>query len=196
MADLTNLQGSTPVEIINETSGFSANVDADSRLIVGDTPIHQIECEKKRLYGFMATVNMATATEIRLALIRNPAGSGKVMYLQRLTVLLTNTANSSGVIRAYLTPTVTTTGTAGTINNTNVGGGGAATVMQAFTSPTVSAVGTVAYATRVQGGDGAQPTEANFEGSIAINPGVDVLLTGLPDGTNREIIFIFLWLEK
>lgn len=195
MADLT-LDETKEVVLVDGAGTNESAIDTSGRLYVGREGVYQLDCEKKRLYGLVTEVNLATATEINYLLIRNPAGSGKVLYFQRLTVLLTNTANSSGVIRVYLAPTITSNGTAASIVNTNIGGGGAATVMTAFTSPTISVRGTFAYATRVQGGDGAQPTEINFEGSIAINPGVDLLVTGTPDGTNRNIISSFLWLEK
>lgn len=195
MADLA-LDETKEVVLVDGAGTNESVVDSVGRLYTGAEARFQLDCEKKRLYSLVLTLNMATATEIRLLLIRNPAGSGKVMYLQRMQVLLTNTANSSGVIRGYIAPTVTATGTAQTPANTNVGGGGAASVITPFSSPTVSAVGTLAFATRVQGGDGAQPTDFDFDGSTAINPGIDVLVTGTPDGTNRELIVTLLWLEK
>lgn len=176
---------------INEGS-----IDASGRVYVGNEPRFLLDCEKKRLYSQILTINMATATENRIILFRNPSGSGKVIYLQRLQVLLTNTNNSSGVIRGYVAPTVTTNGTPLTPVNTNVGGGGASSIADVFSTPVVSAVGTLAFATRVQGGDGAQPTDFDFDGSTAINPGVDVLITGTPDGNNRELIITIMWLEK
>lgn len=195
MADLPENRQSESY-ITDPSTGDQASVDTQKRLYIGREGTFQLDCEKKRLYGLVTETNIATAVETRLILIRNPGGSGKVLYFQRLTVLLTNTANSSGVIRVYLAPTISANGTAATIVNTNIGGGGAASAMTAFTTPTITANGTFAYATRVQGGDGAQPTEINFEGSIAINPGVDLLVTGTPDGTNRNLIASFLWLEK
>lgn len=195
MADLT-LDETKEVVLVDGAGTNEGAIDTSGRVYSGIEPRFLLDCEKKRLYSMILTLNMATATEIRLILFRNPSGSGKVVYLQRLQVLLTNNANSSGVIRGYIAPTVTTTGTAQTPVNTNVGGGGAASVVTPFSSPTVSAVGTLAFATRVQGGDGAQPTDFDFDGSTAINPGVDVLLTGTPDGTNRELIITLMWLEK
>lgn len=195
MADLT-LDETKEVVLVDGAGTNESVVDSSGRLYTNGEPRFLLDCEKKRLYSLVLTINMATATEVRLLLLRNPAGSGKVMYLQRLQVLLTNNANSSGVIRGYIAPTITSNGTTQTPVNTNVGGGGAASVVNAFSSPTISVVGTMAFATRVQGGDGAQPTDFDFDGSTAINPGVDVLVTGLPDGTNREVIITLLWLEK
>lgn len=195
MADLT-ADETKEVVLIDGAGTNEAAVDTVGRLYTGTEGRFQLDCEKKRLYSLIVTINMATATEVRLLLIRNPAGSGKTIYLQRLQVLLTNTANSSGVIRGYIAPTITTQGTTITPVNTSVGGGGAASAMNTFSSPTISAVGTLAFATRVQGGDGAQPTDFNFDGSTSLAPGVDVLVTGTPDGTNRELIITLLWTEK
>lgn len=196
MADLP-LEESVEVIIRDSTdSTKEAAVNSFGRIAVEEGGTFQSDVENKRLYGLVTETNMTTAAEAARILIRNPSGSGKVVYFQRWTLLLTNTANSSGVIRAYLQPTITATGTAVTPTNTNIGGGGAASVVTAFTNPTISANGTFAYATRVQGGDGAQPTVVEFEGSIAIQPGIDVLVTGTPDGTNRNLISSFLWLEK
>lgn len=195
MADLT-LDETKEVVLVDGAGTNESVVDTSGRLYTGAEARFQLDCEKKRLYSLILTLNMATATEIRLLLLRNPAGSGKVMYLQRLQVLLTNTANSSGVIRGYIAPTITSNGTTITPVNTNVGGGGAASILNTFHTPTISVVGTLAFATRVQGGDGAQPTDFDFDGSTAINPGVDVLLTGTPDGNNREMIVTVMWLEK
>lgn len=195
MADLS-LDETKEVVLVDGAGTNEGAIDTSGRVYVGHESRFQLDCEKKRLYSLIVTLNMATATEIRLLLLRNPAGSGKVMYLQRLQVLLTNNANSSGVIRGYIAPTITANGTAITPVNTNVGGGGAASVLTTFHTPTISVVGTLAFATRVQGGDGAQPTDFDFDGSTAINPGVDVLVTGTPDGTNRELIITLMWLEK
>ncbi|MGD9724880.1 MAG: hypothetical protein AB7V39_00530 [Nitrospiraceae bacterium] len=159
-------------------------------------PIFQAEIENKRLYGVVTEVNIATTAQTPMVLIRNPIGSGKTLYFQRWTSLITNTANSSAVLRVYLAPTVTLDGTAASIVNTAIGGGGAATVMQAFTSPTISVNGTFAYATRAQGGDGAQSTVDDIEGSISVAPGITLLVTATVDGANRNIISRFLWLEK
>ena len=196
MADLA-LDETKEVVLVDGAGTNEATIDTVGRLHIAHEGKHQLNCENKLLYGLVTDTNMITAAvEAKLILIKNPAASGKVIYLQRWTVLLTNTGNSSGVIRAYVNPTITLDGTAATIVNTNVGGGGAASAMTAFTSPTTTANGTFAYATRVQGGDGAQPTEIDFEGSIAINPGVNILITGTPDGTNRDLISTFLWLER
>lgn len=195
MADLA-LDETKEVVLVDGAGTNESSIDTAGRLYVGTEGQYQLECERKRLYSVIATVNMATATEIRLILFRNPAGSGKTVYLQRLQILLTNTANSSGVIRGYIGPTITTNGTTLTPVNTNVGGGGAATITNVYSSPTLSALGTMAFASRVQGGDGAQPTEFSFEGSVALAAGQDVAITGTPDGTNREIIVSLLWIEK
>lgn len=195
MADLPSVE-SREVVITDATGVNDTAVDTSSRIYAGTEARYLLDVEKKRLYGLVTETNIATAVETRIILVRNPAGSGKTLYLLRWTVLLTNTANSSGVLRAYLAPTVTSAGTTAPIVNTAVGGGGAASAMTAFTVPTISANGTFAYATRVQGGDGAQPTEVIFDGSISVAPGIDILITGTPDGTNRNVISSFLWLEK
>lgn len=195
MADLA-LDETKEVVLVDGAGTNESAIDTVGRLYVGTEGQYQLDCEKKRLYSLITTINMATATEIRLILFRNPAGSGKTVYLQRLQILLTNTGNSSGVIRGYISPTITTNGTTLTPVNTNVGGGGAATIVNAYSSPTLSALGTMAFASRVQGGDGAQPTEFGFDGSVALNAGQDVAITGTPDGANREIIISILWSER
>lgn len=192
--EATQTNGNAKSQIVNGAN--TAAVDAMGRVYVGTEGTFQLEVERKRLYGLVTEQNVTPATEQRIILIRNPSGSGKTLYLQRWTILMTNMAASSGVLRAYLAPTITSVGTTATIQNTAVGGGGAASAMLAYTAPTISANGTFAYASRVQGGDGAQPTVVEFEGSISIAPGVDVLITCTPDGTNRGVISSFLWLEK
>lgn len=195
MADKVR-KGDEEVRIVDPTSQTAMGVDSASRGYVATEGQHQSNCERKRLYGLVTETNVPTSIETRILLIRNPSGSGKVMYLQRLVLLLTNTSSSSAVMRFYLQPTIIANGVAATIVNTNIGGGGAASVLTAFTVPTISVNGTFAYATRVQGGDGAQPTVVDFEGSIAINPGIDILVTITPDGNDRNTISTFLWLEK
>lgn len=150
-----------------------------------------------KTYFVAASVNLpSSGTETRVLLIRNPSNSGKVLALSRVMGLLTNTTGSMAIIRKYISPTITATGTAVTIYSMNVGGGASASAMLVYTGPTASAVGNrFCSCLAISGTSGGKEADIDFQGMVYLQPGQDLLITGTPDGTNRGLEIDVMWWE-
>lgn len=154
--------------------------------------------EGKKLYYISENFNLAASgTEARAFLIRNPNGSGKIIRLTDLQVILTNTVGAIAIVRMYHGPTITANGTALTIRNASHGGSPGATGMNAYSGPTISANGTrILSGTITSGTSGGRDLILPFDGSIAIHPNNNLLITGQPDGTNRAMELTLRWSEE
>lgn len=153
--------------------------------------------EAQKLYYISGNLNVTPGgTEISAFLIRNPTGSGKIIRLVDLTALLTNTTGTIVIVRMYHNPTITTNGTTLTIKNASHGGSPGATAMNAYSSPTISANGNrIISGTLLSGTSGGRDLFWTFQGSIAIHPDNNLLITGQPDGTNRQMEMTLRWTE-
>lgn len=189
MADLTNLQGSTPVEIINETSGNSTSVNTDGTLATRANE-QQLAAESK-VFTMNWEVSSIGTTEIPVVLFRNPVSSGKTVKLIRLVFSNAHTVTSFIRLRGYVAPTVTSDGTALTEGCTFLGG--AAGVATGFTSPTVSANGARLAQWTAAAFD--QPTQINLDLYFILPENTTILLTAQADGTNRVLVGSLIWAE-
>jgi hypothetical protein len=114
-------------------------------------------------------ISTGAAPETPLLLIRNPAGSGKVMTI---TGILYSPPQTGDVeFRRYQGPTITATGTAVAISGARQVGQAAASG-QIFSLPTASTFGTLVEAVHLQN------TATPYHATLAIlDPGNDMLIT-------------------
>lgn len=165
----------------------------------GDMPVSSFVTQRafeQKSFFVPASVNLPTGgTETRILLLRNPAASGHTLKLISISCLTTNTVSTISILRCYVGPTITATGTGLTIQ-TAARGSGATTVMQAYSGPTASAVGQkFAGAVVVSGTAGGREVVLEFDGGITLAEGQDILITGTPDGTNRASEIVATWAE-
>lgn len=185
--DLSHTQDSVKVGdgtdfITIETSGniFSAT---ESRLFT----------MSNKMYSVALEVNASSNGIDNMAiLIRNPVGSGKILYFYMLSANV-QINNVFVTYKLFANPTITTNGTSQTPVSMNVGGGAGAAVALINTLPTVSANGSALAAKTVA----QNSSEVNLvtNGIIALNPNNSMLVTANPQSNNRVSAFTLHWAE-
>lgn len=141
--------------------------------------------------GYAVTTNnilIANANENDFLLLKNPAGSGKTIRVERIIFGSDeNQANKSTFFRTYRDPTITGNGTALTINNLKKGG--SAGVMTAFKIPIISARGTLMSVGSYQAPRVSDDTEL----AVMLQPGENMLITIDPtaSGFDHQITTYF-----
>jgi len=150
--------------------------------------------QANKVFTAAIQVNMASsAVDNPLLLIRNPALSGKVMYLYKIIVAC-SVANTSAVFKYIVDGTVTAVGAAYTPANNNVGGPSPATAMLVTTLPTITAATGTVMSSMTYGQNSNSFTSID-DFSLAINPGHSVAVTGLPTSNNRAATITAIWVE-
>jgi hypothetical protein len=145
-----------------------------------------------RIFSVCASVNMATsATDNPLFLIKNPAGSGRILFIYKITAGL-NIANQYANVRLWKSPTITANGTSATIVNNSVGNT-ETTVAQAYTIPTISANGDLMR--NEMSGQNTNSVSLTEDFSVSVLEGYNVLITGAPKDNNRPLELMIAWAE-
>ena len=131
----------------------------------------------------------AASTDNPLILLRNPAGSGKSLYLVNVTWSNTVT-NVLTDFSIFFSPTVTANGTSLGVFSRSFAG---TPVALATTTPTISANGNrvVVYGT----GQNTAPPNVIEPYSIKIPAGSAILITGDPSSNNRPADIFLSWAE-
>lgn len=169
-------------------------INSDGSINVLDTSSSL--ADQKKVYMASYAYNLASSGEKLALYLNNPTGSGKVLKLIDMTVGLTNTVGSMAVIRAYYNPTITANGTAKTISPGYIGGGQAASSMTLFSGASASANGTLFWQFQLTGGtNGGNSIHQDFDQSVILAENNKLLITGDPDGTNRNLIITLRWVE-
>lgn len=185
MADLTFSQGASPVSVYNETSGNQLTITTEGGIITSQG----LPTYLNSSFGFAIGINQPTAsTDNPLLYLRNPSGSGKIIYLDMLIYGIA-VANVLGVVRLYRNPTVTVNGTAQTV----VQFGGNSTIALLTSVPTVTANGTL-LDTGVFG-QNSTSLEVHYDYTVAVMPGSSLLITGAPGSNNRQAELSVRWVE-
>ncbi len=133
-------------------------------------------------------ISVGGTSEVSFALIKNTS-STKSLRIRLITFTRSSTGAEPAFFRLYRDPTITTNGTALTINN--IKKGGAASIATAFHTPTISANGTLLYAA----GYTNALVPIDFDLGFLIQPLENLLITVKPDTTNKEHIMSTNWLE-
>lgn len=196
MADLSFTQGSEPVSVYNETSGNQLGINADGSLNTVDASASLADSDK--IFQISETITITGGgTENNFLLIRNPSGSGKRIKIIDITIGFTNTVSVLAIFKLYASPTITANGTAITIKPGRIGSGVPSSAMNAYSTPTISARGSQYLAFTVAGGPNIPASyHLDVDQSILIDSTYDVLLTGTPDGTNRNVLITIRWVES
>lgn len=144
------------------------------------------------VFSVAADINMATGdAENPVILLRNPAGSGKTIYIRRITYGV-STNNVYIVAKLYKTPTISVNGTTITPQNLLVGSG-TASVILATTLPTLSSNGTLVANGSSPQNSSTYPLIDDFYMSVPENQ--SIALTGTAAGNNRVGSFTVQWVE-
>lgn len=169
------MTGSAPVVIASDQSTVPVSIGLPTYL--------------DKTFGFAIGINQPSAgTDNPLIFLKNPTGSGKIIYLKFVSYG-TAVANVSGVIRIYKNPTTTANGTAQTI----VQFGTASTAMQLFTVPTVTSNGTMEQTAAT--GQNSNSLLIDFAYEIQVAANSTILITGNPGSNNRQAEISMRWIE-
>ncbi len=133
--------------------------------------------------AFICTTNDVSSgsnIENRMVLIRNPADSGRVMKIYRITTG-TNVSSNNNIFRFYINPAVTTAGTLLTSVCMNIQANPVSSQMEISKLPTTSTNGTM-FLNLIQG-----PTSSDsldFPHMIMVHPGSAILVTVRPNAAS------------
>jgi len=133
-----------------------------------------------------------TGNEVML--IRNPSGSGKRMYINKIVFAVYSFRTSEVIMEVFANPTITSTGTTITSTTTKLGSGDTASGL-VYSEPNASANGTRILAIQLTG-QNSNESQSNFDGQLSLDPGTDVLVRAFSDGNNRDIISSIWWSEE
>lgn len=190
MGDI-NRKGDTDVNLVDKTSQAATTVNADGSLLANNYGAMSFSIADK-LYGVTVEPNIAASSATASLLLRNPGGSGKTLYLQKMIYFPVSTTAVRAIARMYKGPTVTTAGTSATVWAARFGGSPAASVATAFTLPTISANGTIVFAGACS--EVSQIAEC-FDYRHAIVAGQDLLIVAKHDATNKPSAITLTWAE-
>jgi len=146
-----------------------------------------------KIFSIATEVNMAAAgTDNPLILLRNPAASGKKLYLWKVHAG-TSVTNVAAVFKIYKAPTITANGTGLTEVNRKIGGSEVA-VATAFSLPTISALGTKFSSLSLGQNNNAVIFAEDY--SVVVLVGQDIVITGDPSSNNRQSVLTVIWKEE
>lgn len=179
------------------TVGQKAMVDSIPVVLASDQPATpsgiQGEVDMDRVFSVATEVNMAAGgTDNPLILLRNPALSGKTLYLVRVQAG-NSVANVAAVFKVYHTPTITLNGTVVTPQNRKIGSVVPSAIL-ANTLPTIAVLGT--KVSSLANGQNTNSVVFDEEYSVAVPEGKTILLTGSPLSNNRQAVLTMVWVEK
>jgi hypothetical protein len=189
----------TPAAITNSwpiklTDGTTAALVTSSGGLL-QYSLEEYYAETKKVYEISIDINLANTGEKMMVYFRNPNGSGKIIRLINLIACLSNTVSSQAIIRLYANPTVTANGTTATVLPAYIGGSQPSGVSLITTVPTVTANGTQYLSLVVGGGPNYNPCFYEFAENLILAANNSFLLTGNPDGVNRNVLLTLKWME-
>lgn len=198
------MAGNSPHSWIGDSTGKSVligpavQVDCVPVTIASDQPNLNVTVsqsntlDNNQLYSSAIEVNMAAAsTDNPLLLLRNPAGSGKTLYIFKVQAG-TSVTNVGVVFKVFSNPTITTNGTAVAVINRNIGGI-SSSVGLVNSLPTVSSTGGKLSSLSVGQNNNSIIFAEEF--SVAVKAGNSLLVTGDPTSNNRQSILSIAWRE-
>lgn len=198
------MAGNSPHSWIGDTTGKSiligpaVQIDSLPVTMATDQPAITVSVSQSdtlnnnQLYSAATEVQMTSAgVDNTLLLLRNPAGSGKTLYVFKIYAG-TSVTNVAAVFKLFANPTVNSNGTALTVANRNIGGTGAS-VGLVNSLPTVSSTGTKMSSLALGQNNSSIIFAEDF--SVALKPGNSLLVTGDPSSNNRQSILTIAWRE-
>jgi hypothetical protein len=192
VADIS-LNESDEVTIADAAGINKLIVNSDGSLNVQNNP--SFKADLKQLYWCSYAFNLANSGEKMAMYFRNPSGSGKTIKIIDITLGLTNTVSAAAIARLYANPTVSANGSAQSALPAYIGGSQAAAVGLVTSGPTVSVNGSLYLAEQVVSSSLGFSATVDFDECLILAPNNSLLITGDPDGTNRNMMITITWIE-
>lgn len=158
-----------------------------------DSTTSNVGLDNSKIFSSTVLVNASSSSlNNPLLYLRNPAGSGKKLYILRASGN-TTISNERTLFGVHLNPTVVVNGVATPVVSRDLGGV-AVSVVQAFTLPTITALGATISWTPT--GDNTSEQEfVGFELAL-LKPGNNILVSGQPKSNNRVQAITLIWFEE
>jgi len=219
MADLTNSQSTTPVEVSNETSGNTLAIQSDgsvsSRLLdgagssvakgqtimAGSLPV-TIASDQSTIpvsiglppylnstFGYAVSINQPNAGADDPLIFIKNPTASGKTLYLKFISYGVSVTNVYGIVRVWKNPTVSANGTARTI----VPFGSGTTAMELYTVPTVTSSGTLIHDAVSNQNNNSLLMDFAYEVQLA--PNSALLITGEPASNNRQAEISVRWLE-
>ncbi len=200
MGDLNELQSAQVIKIAGSDSAgaenYFTNVTSGGRLMTDTvvTNTSQNYLYQYRLYSLGIDVSLMTSGTANPAiLIRNPANSGKNIYIYKIAGGV-QVANVSVIFTLYSMPTISSNGSTIAISSRFINSGAGASAMLITSLPTASALGTSLMSSVATQNSNSVVIVSEF--SIGIAPGGSLLITGNPTSSSRTASFEVAWAEE
>jgi hypothetical protein len=207
----TNLSTSSitlNVNVVNQTSGtvtvgnlVHANIDSSSitlnvsitsipTITIGNTD-QNLSIDNKLFNVSYDRIN-TSSFEMDSMLVRNPAASGKSIYLKKMILTGLNTTAMKTIAKLYEDCAVTVAGTTITVNSNNFGAIPISSIAKIYNGPTISSRGQQMVAL---GTENTTSLMYNFNFESSITQGKDLLLTLNNNAINKIITVTLIWSE-
>lgn len=201
---VTNLNGASPTTYFRLQTALCPVVEAVPRALNANgnlkvainesVPIvseWQELCEEQ--HGFAVSsgfITVSGSTETDFMLFRNPVASGKDVEINRIYYTYTK-GSGIALMKMYITPTITTVGSAAGITKMYIGGA-IAPIALIYTAPTISNRGTLI---RAIGNSSVQTFIYDYSLALIIPAGYDLLITITPSANNTDHSVGLDWAE-
>jgi hypothetical protein len=195
MADLNTDETQEVIVRSGTTSNNELEVNSDGSINTKSLIASLTDSDKS--FGISTSITITGGgTENDFLLIRNPSQSGKQLKFDTISVGFNNTVSVMASFKIYATPTITSNGTAVTINPGRIGASVPASSINVYSTPTISSRGTEYANFMVTGGPNSGSSyRFNVDQTIIVDPGYSLLITGTPDGINRNLLLTLRWIE-
>lgn len=191
MADITS---SEAMEVIVADGTNDANrllVNADGSINV--TGVAAYHTSQGSTYILSGSFNAATGgADNPILLIKNPSGSGKTLYLERVA-FNTNVTNVIVGYTVFYAPTITSNGTSQTPRNALIGSSNTS-AMTCFSLPTLSSNGTQLVEITI--GQNTTGFNTDINGVIQLQANQNLVIAAQPASNNRPVQMTITWVER
>lgn len=192
MADVA-LNETAEVVVVDGSSNNGTEMVVNSDGSVNVTRVVAYHTSQGNVYILSGSFNAATGgADNPILLIKNPNGSGKILYLQRV-VMNCSVTNVVVSYKVFYAPTITSNGTSQTPRNALIGSSNTS-AMTCFSLPTLSSNGTQLVEITV--GQNATAFAFDVDGGIQLQANQNLVIAAEPASNNRAVQFTVAWVER
>jgi hypothetical protein len=188
----TSTRDNTLIELIG-ADGTAIGNDGDRLKVDAALTPQNSDLINGRLFSTAVSVNAATgSSDNAILLFKNPVGSGKTIYIQKLTAG-TDVTNVSVTIKVFANPTTTAAGSTLTKVALKRVSSPTASIAEASSLPTATSNGTLMFAVPL--GQNAGAFDVINSALISLEAGQSILITAAPNSNNRQATLTLIWSE-
>lgn len=192
MADVP-LNETLEVVVVDGSTNNGTEMIVNSDGSVNVTRVIAYHTSQGNVYILSGSFNAAVGgSDNPILLIKNPLGSGKTLYLQRV-VMNCSVTNVIVGYTFYYAPTITSNGTSQTPRNALIGSSNTS-AMTCFSLPTLVSNGTQLVEITI--GQNATAFALDVDGAIQLQANQNLVIAAQPASNNRAVQFTVTWVER